>query len=113
VWSALTDPDRLGRWLGRVRRGRFVHGERLELDLGAMTVPVTVQVLEPERRLELDWQAPGEDASTVRFELAPHGNGTMLVLEHSRLDERACMRYGGTWTQFVRRLDHLLGGPAA
>ena len=113
VWSALTEPDRLARWLGRVRAGRLAAGEQLELQLGGTTVPVRVQAVEPERLLELDWRPAGEDASIVRFELAPSGEGTMLVLDHSRLDERRCMRYGARWTRAVHRLDHLLAGGLA
>jgi uncharacterized protein YndB with AHSA1/START domain len=107
VWSALTDPDRLAGWLGRVRRGRMAVGEQLELEVGARTIPTTVRRIEPQRTLELDWQPRGEQASVVRFELRPHGQGTLLVLDHSRLDERACIRYGGAWTAAVGRLDDL------
>ena len=108
VWAALTDPERLGRWLGPVRSGSFDVGEELELQVGGRTVPATVRVLDSERRLELDWRPPDEDASLVRIELSPHGDGTMLVLDHSRLEEPACMRWGALWTRSAGRLDELL-----
>ena len=108
IWAALTDSGSLSRWLGRVRRGTVAPGAELELELDGKTVAATVQVLEPEHRFELDWRAPEEHASLVRFELTAHGAGTMLVLEHSRLEERPCMRYGDAWTRAADRLERLL-----
>jgi uncharacterized protein YndB with AHSA1/START domain len=89
VWAALTDPESLVRWLGR-------------------PIPGEARVVEHERRLELDWRPEGEPPSLVRLDLTPVGGGTQLVLDHSRLDEPTCMRYGGAWTRAVARLERLV-----
>jgi uncharacterized protein YndB with AHSA1/START domain len=109
VWSALTDAARLGRWLGRVTSGRIAAGERLELDVAGTSVAVVVRTLEPERRLELGWALAGEEPSIVRFELSPEDKGTLLVVDHTRLDERRCMRYGAYWRRGLDLLDTVAG----
>jgi uncharacterized protein YndB with AHSA1/START domain len=91
VWAALTEPESLGRWLGEPEWAR-IDGHAREL--------------EPERLLVLDWRAPGEGPSLVRFELTADGDGTMLVLDHSLLEEHLGMAYAQRWSQ---RLDRLAG----
>jgi len=55
--------------------------------------------------LELDWSQPGEDASVVRFELIPAGEGTRLVLDHTRVREPVGMKYIARWTVTLERLE--------
>ena len=105
VWRALTEPDSLSRWLSPHDGGPLEAGAELELALGE-EAPVTarVQELERDRVLELEWDA-ARDPSTVRFELRPDGEGgTVLVLDHSRIDERIGMRYMERWAQALDRL---------
>ena len=96
VWAALTERDSVARWIGDVAgfdRSR-------------------VRSTQDERVLELDWQPEGEEPSIVRFEVTPHEGGTRLVLDHRRLDERACMAYARTWTDALDRLDRRMAGAA-
>jgi uncharacterized protein YndB with AHSA1/START domain len=65
-------------------------------------------VIEPHRVLELEWRPDGERPSVVRFDLSAVEGGTRLVLDHTRLDERTCMRYGAAWTQAFDRLQRLV-----
>jgi uncharacterized protein YndB with AHSA1/START domain len=77
VWRALTQPDSVARWL----RPGF---------------EVPQNEVEPGRVLELDWQPPGEEPSLVRIELTPDGPGTVLVLDHARIEATqgmAAMRF--------------------
>ena len=85
VWRALTEPESLARWL---RPGFDV--PQLEL--------------EPGRVLELDWGPPGEEPSRVRIELTADGTGTLLVLDHARIDAARGMGAIGFWTVAVSRL---------
>jgi uncharacterized protein YndB with AHSA1/START domain len=96
VWAALTDPDSIGRWLARA----------IEVELampGDVRIAASVREVEPERVLELDWIYAGEDSSVVRFELAPDGDGTLLVLDHRRIDEPLGMSYISRWTAALAR----------
>lgn len=85
----MSDQSSFERWLGR-------------------PLPGEARVIEPQRCLELDWRPDGEPPSLVRLDVIPVEGGTKLVLEHRRLDERACMRYGGAWSRAVERLDRLV-----
>jgi uncharacterized protein YndB with AHSA1/START domain len=93
VWAALTEPDSLARWLGPM----------------ADSMRQSTRSLEPERLLEVDWTPRGESPSVVRFELRPDGTGTVLVLDHRRIDARVGMRAMGIWERHLERLDALLG----
>jgi uncharacterized protein YndB with AHSA1/START domain len=84
VWRALTEPESLARWL---RPG--------------FDVP---QLVDPGRVLELEWCPPGEEPSRVRVELTPEGNGTLLVLDHARIEAERGMGAIGFWTGAVSRL---------
>ena len=117
VWSALTEPDRLQRWLADVAEidlrvgGRFTlswnEGDGTQVDNGK------VRALEPGKVLELDWTYPGEPDSVARFELRPDGDGTILVLDHRGLPPAAIAGYGAGWHSHLDSLDaHLAGGQA-
>jgi uncharacterized protein YndB with AHSA1/START domain len=84
VWAALTEPESLPRWL---RPG--------------FDVPQTA--VEPGRVLELDWRPPGEEPSVVRIELTPAGSGTMLVLDHARIDAHVGMQAMRFWFGALER----------
>ena len=86
VWSALTEPESLARWL-------------------APPPGVEVRAVEPGRVLERDWRPPGERPSVVRVELSPDGGGgTKLVLDHRQIQAELGMRYARIWTARLERL---------
>jgi hypothetical protein len=91
VWAALTDPESVQRWL-------------------AAPPGVVARTVEVGRVLELDWARRGEGDSLVRVELSSDGAGTVLVLDHSRLDAVVCMRYFSFWEPRIARLGELVGG---
>jgi uncharacterized protein YndB with AHSA1/START domain len=115
VWSALTEPERLTRWLANVAE--------LELRVGGRFVLVwqednqrtdgTVLVLEPGRVLELAWTYPDEPDSAVRFELTPDGDGTVLILDHRGLPPASIAGYGAGWHSHLDSLEAHLAGTEA
>ena len=110
VWAALTEPESLRRWLSPHGVGALAAGAELELGLGAdAPVGVRVRAADPCRLLELDWDTGG-DPSAVRFELrADPGGGTVLVLDHERMDDPVGMRFMGLWAEALDRLQRELG----
>jgi uncharacterized protein YndB with AHSA1/START domain len=109
VWRALTEPESLRRWLAPRAEGGLESAAELDLALGSGE-PIVARVREVEhaRVLELDWDVGG-DPSTVRFELRPDGRGgTVLVLDHARIDERVGMRYLDEWARAIERLQRRL-----
>jgi uncharacterized protein YndB with AHSA1/START domain len=106
VWAALTEPDSIGRWLGRTAAIDLAPGGAFALASG---VDARVLEVEPGRVLELDWRFAGEAPSVVRFELAAEGDGTLLMLDHRRIDERFGMAYISRWTSALARFAREVG----
>ena len=105
VWSALTEPKSLARWLAAPRAIELCAGGRFELELpGGAIVLGRVREVEPQRLMELDWRFGDEQASVVRFELSADGDGTVLVLEHRQIEEPAGMAYIARWQGALQRL---------
>jgi uncharacterized protein YndB with AHSA1/START domain len=110
LWSALTEPERLARWLApcdiEPREGgavsiRFEEG-------GAVTGRVLVW--DPPRVLEYEWNFTGEAESVLRLELTASGDGTVLVLDHRLLGADQAPGYGAGWHAHLDALDDLLHG---
>ena len=109
VWAAMTEPESLARWLAPPREVNVKVGGSLVLGLdGARPLTARVLAVDPGRLLELAWAPPGEEPSTVRFEVARDGAGTLLVLDHRRLDAALGMRYIARWDSRLARLDNVV-----
>jgi uncharacterized protein YndB with AHSA1/START domain len=115
VWSALTEPERLGRWLADAELDLWVGGQyvlRFSGDDESQITRGEVLAVEPARLLELSWSYPGESDTVVRFELRPDGEGTILVLDHRGLPVEAAPGYGGGWHAHMDALEAHLGAGA-
>jgi uncharacterized protein YndB with AHSA1/START domain len=107
VWQALTDRDQLRSWFPsdvEVSGGRWAVGAALTFrfppDVIDMTLTGEVLEVDEPNVLEFTW---GEE--TLRFELAPEGDGTRLVLI-DELPAGAAARNAAGWDVC---LDRLLG----
>ncbi len=49
----------------------------------------------------------------LRIELAPRGDGTLLVLDHRQLQPREAAGYGAGWHAYLDAPENLLDGRAA
>ena len=88
VWRALTDPDRLARWL-MPNDFRPVLGHRFTFRTDPVPgtdfdgiVECEVLALEPERLLTISWAGGADVRTTVTWRLAAEGHGTRLFLDH-------------------------------
>jgi uncharacterized protein YndB with AHSA1/START domain len=81
VWAALTEPDRMARWIGTY------DGERAVGATGTFTMtqedeaagePMTIVACEPPRRLVVEWVQQDTDAWRVDLELSTEGDRTVL-----------------------------------
>lgn len=82
LWSALTEPGRLARWLGEVdgdlqRGGEF----RARFFASGWEGTCRVEVCEPPRRLLLLTKSEGEPDGVFEVTLAADGDHTRLVIE--------------------------------
>lgn len=90
VWDAVTDPDRLARWLGPVT-GDLHEGGGFQLEGNAGG---DIRRCDPPRSLTVTWGAP---VSLVRVQLSAEGEATLLELEHSVPVEFAGSGAGGLY----------------
>jgi uncharacterized protein YndB with AHSA1/START domain len=112
VWRALTDPDRLARWLmpndfAPVLGHRFTFRSRAQPAYGFDGVVHCEGLdLEPERLLRFAWRG-GRLDTTVTWTLRAEGRGTRLLLVHAGFDPddpvqlNAFTVMGGGWRSRV------------
>ena len=114
LWSALSDPQRLARWVARVDGDLRLGGEFRATFTSGWEGAGRVDVCEPPRRL-LVTMGPGQDDQTViEVELVPDGDQTRLVLEERGLPLNEAAAHGAGWPAHVEDLAaHLAGRPAA
>jgi uncharacterized protein YndB with AHSA1/START domain len=113
VWKALTDPSELSHWyLTRAEiDGR--EGGLIDFLSGPSRMHVTGRILtwEPPKVFEHEWKvAPrpelpsGEDA-VIRWELHRDGKGTLIHLEHRRLNRETALGFAPGTHAFLDRLE--------
>jgi len=113
VWSAVTEPDRLERWIGTYTGERTV-GATVQF---AMTAegqvdpePVTIVACDPPRHLVLDWLVPDQPLWRVEVSLLESGTGTALTFVHHLSDSSAAGDLGPGWQYYLDRLGASLEG---
>ncbi len=107
IWSALTEPARVRRWLAEVVDGVIGPGETFTFRFGESEEErafCRVRACRPPHLLELDWKVGQEDPSVVRFELSEVNGGTLLVVDHRRLPPVGASGYSAGWHAYLRTL---------
>jgi uncharacterized protein YndB with AHSA1/START domain len=123
LWSAVTDPERLARWWGRVdgdlRPGGAV---RLFVESAGLQSTGRIEECEPPRRLRVtsretdeSWAGSAPDApppfdSVIEVTLTPAGDQTILVIEVSGLPLDKVAFYGAGWQMHAENLAAYLAG---
>ena len=111
LWSALTDPPRLARWLADIEGDLRVGGEFHASFTSGWEGPGRVDVCEPPRHLRVT-MAPGQgDGETViEAELVSTGDQTRLVIEERGLPLDELATHGAGWQAHVEDLAAHLAG---
>lgn len=110
LWSAVTDPARLSRWVAQVEGDLHVGGTFQARFTSSWEGPGRVDVCESPRRL-LVTMSPGEpDSTVIEAQLTPRGDATVLVVEERGfpLDELAA--HGAGWQAHIEDLGTHLAG---
>lgn len=116
VWKALTEPSQLSSWYmtKAIIDGR--EGGSIDFTSGPSRLHVTGRVLiwKPPEVFEHEWKVEartelphGEDA-IIHWELRPDGDGTILHLEHHRLNTQTALGFAPGTHAFLDRLESQL-----
>ena len=112
LWSAITEPDRLARWLARVEGDLKLVGDFLASFTSTWVGPGRVDICEPPRRLLVTMLPGEEDETVIEAVLTPDGDHTRLVLEDRGLPVAEAPDHGAGWQVHIEDLaDYLAGAP--
>ena len=112
LWSALTDPRRLARWIGEVEGDLRLGGEfRARFFASGWEGTGRVEACEPPRRLLLLTKQPGQaDEHVIEVTLAADGDQTILVWEERGMPLDHLAAYGAGIQVHVEDLAAHLAG---
>jgi uncharacterized protein YndB with AHSA1/START domain len=110
LWSALTDPARLARWIAEVKGVLAVGGAFHATFTSGWEGPGRVEECEPPHRLLLT-MSPGEDEETViEAELVADGTRTWMWIEERGIPVPELPGNGAGWQAHMEDLAAYLAG---
>ncbi|MBA2554016.1 MAG: SRPBCC family protein [Geodermatophilaceae bacterium] len=114
LWSTLTEPDRLSRWIaevtGDLRPGGLFHARFTSGWDGTGRV----EVCEPHRRILATMNPGADDETVIEATLADEEGKTRLVIEERGLPLEEVATHGAGWQAHIEDLaSHLAGREAA
>jgi uncharacterized protein YndB with AHSA1/START domain len=112
LWSALTEPRRLARWIAEVEGDLRLDGEFSARFTSGWEGTGRVVACEPPRRLLVaTTEAGGADEQVIEATLTAAGESTILVIEERGLPLEPLPAYGAGWQVHAEDLAaHLAGG---
>jgi uncharacterized protein YndB with AHSA1/START domain len=110
LWSALTDPRRLARWIAEVEGDLRLGGAFRATFTSGWEGPGRVDVCEPPRRLLVTMTPGHEDETVIEADLAADGDQTRLVIEERGLPLAEVAAHGAGWQVHVEDLAAHLAG---
>jgi uncharacterized protein YndB with AHSA1/START domain len=113
LWSALTEPSRLARWIVDVEGDLRVGGTVVLAFTSGWSGPGRVDVCERNARLQIT-SGDGDDVTQIEALIAPEGGGARLVLEERGLPAGGLAAHGAGWQVHMEDLGaHLAGRDAS
>jgi uncharacterized protein YndB with AHSA1/START domain len=110
LWSALTDPTRLARWVVQVEGDLRLGGEFQAIFTSGWEGAGRVDVCEPPQRLLVTMLPGQEDEGVIEANLVADGDGTRLLLEERGLPLSELPAHGAGWQAHVEDLaSHVAG----
>jgi uncharacterized protein YndB with AHSA1/START domain len=110
LWSALTKPDRLTRWIADVEGELSAGGTFHARFTSGWEGPGRVNVCEPPHRLLLTMDPGTPDETVIEAELREDGAHTLLVIEERGIPVPELDAHGAGWQAHVEDLGAYLGG---
>ena len=113
LWSAVTDPLRLARWVAEVDGDLRVGGEFSARFTSGWDGVGRVEVCEPPRLLLVTLSPGQDDATVIEARLFADADQTRLVIEERGLPLDELAEHGAGWQAHVEDLVAHLAGHAA
>jgi uncharacterized protein YndB with AHSA1/START domain len=113
LWSALTKPDRLARWIAEVKGDLQLGAEFQARFTSGWDGPGRVDVCDSPYRLLLTMNPGAPDETVIEAVLAADGEGTQLVIEERGLPMGDVADHGAGWQAHIEDLAAHLAGREA
>jgi uncharacterized protein YndB with AHSA1/START domain len=97
LWSAVTEPARLGRWIADVAGDLREGGEFTATFTSGWTGSGSVEICDAPHRLRVRTQQPGQEVTTMEAVLTAEGDATRLVIEERGLPLAEYADHGAGW----------------
>jgi uncharacterized protein YndB with AHSA1/START domain len=110
LWSAVTEPKRLARWIaaveGDLKVGGIVHTRFTSTWEGS----VRIDVCDPPSHLVITMEPGTDDEAVIEAVLTGEGERTRLVVEERGLPLDALYKHGAGWQAHIEDLGRYLAG---
>jgi uncharacterized protein YndB with AHSA1/START domain len=117
VWEFLVDPEKIVRWKGVNAALQLWAGGAYRVEVIPKRIAVgEVVECDPPRRLVHTWGWEGDEnvppgSTTVEYELAPEGEGTLLRFTHRDLPStKSAESHAQGWDHYLPRLAQAASG---
>ena len=113
VWEAITEPKELEEWYLTKASIDRRQGGRIEFWSGPTRVHVTGNILvwDPQHVFEHEWIVEPSDGfprgenATIRWEIRPDGEASVLKMTHRNLSRRTALNFSSGAHAFLDRLE--------
>jgi uncharacterized protein YndB with AHSA1/START domain len=110
LWTAVSQPERLKRWLTTVDGDTSIGGSFTASFTSGWTGTGRVDVCDAPHRLVVTTFGDDEDSTVMEATLTPEGNGTRLVIEERGLPLENALWHGAGWQAHIEDLALYLAG---
>ncbi|HEV7204042.1 MAG TPA: SRPBCC family protein [Jatrophihabitans sp.] len=112
LWAALTEPDRLARWIGDVDGDLQLGGTFEARFTSTWEGPGRVDVCDHPHRLVVTLEPGTADETVIEAALTPEGDKTRLIIEERGLPLDNLAAHGAGWQAHGEDLARHLAGDA-
>ena len=110
LWSAITDPERLARWIaivaGELRLGGTIQASFTSTWEG----PARIDVCDAPHHLVLTMEPDSDDEAVIEAVLTVEQGRTRLVIEERGLPLEVLWKHGAGWQAHIEDLGRYLAG---
>ena len=110
LWSAITEPDRLARWIATIEGDLRVGGIVQTRFTSTWEGPGRIDVCDPPNRLVVTMEPETEDEAVIEAVLTAEDERTRLVVEERGLPLDVLYKHGAGWQAHIEDLAHYLAG---